>query len=55
MNCNIQLQFIVFAENGTISEDRLEAISYGESRPIEPNETPDGRAKNRRIEIEINY
>jgi chemotaxis protein MotB len=44
-----------FAENGTISEDRLEAISYGESRPIEPNGTPDGRAKNRRIEIEINY
>ena len=44
-----------FAENGTISEDRLEAISYGESRQIEPNETPDGRAKNRRIEIEINY
>ncbi|MDC0649472.1 OmpA family protein [Alphaproteobacteria bacterium] len=44
-----------FAENGTISEDRLEAISYGESRPIEPNDTPGGRAKNRRIEIEINY
>ena len=44
-----------FAENGTISEDRLEAISYGESRPIEANDTPDGRAKNRRIEIEINY
>ena len=44
-----------FAENGTISEDRLEAISYGESRPVESNETPDGRAKNRRIEIEINY
>ncbi|MDB2497709.1 OmpA family protein [Alphaproteobacteria bacterium] len=44
-----------FATNGTISEERLEAISYGESRPVEPNDTADGRAKNRRIEIEINY
>ena len=44
-----------FALNGTISEDRLEAISYGESRPVESNETTAGRAKNRRIEIEINY
>ena len=44
-----------FASNGIISEERLEAISYGESRPVESNETPDGRAKNRRIEIEINY
>ena len=44
-----------FAANGTISEERLEAISYGESRPVEPNDTADGRAKNRRIEIEINY
>ena len=44
-----------FATNGTISEDRLEAISYGESRPVESNDTAAGRAKNRRIEIEINY
>ncbi len=44
-----------FAANGTISEERLEAISYGESRPVEPNDTAEGRAKNRRIEIEINY
>jgi chemotaxis protein MotB len=44
-----------FAKNGTISEDRLEAISFGESRPVDSNDTPEGRAKNRRIEIEINY
>jgi len=44
-----------FTANGTIAEERLEAISYGESRPVEPNDTAEGRAKNRRIEIEINY
>ncbi len=41
--------------DGLISSDRLEAISYGESRPLETNDTAKGRAKNRRIEIEINY
>ena len=38
-----------------ITNKRLEAISYGESRPLESNDTSAGRAKNRRIEIEINY
>ena len=33
----------------------MKAISYGETRPIESNDTTQGRAKNRRIEIEINY
>ena len=38
-----------------ITDNRLEAISYGESRPVDSNDTAVGRAKNRRIEIEINY
>ncbi len=41
--------------DAVITNDRLEAISYGESRPVDSNETAAGRAKNRRIEIEINY
>ena len=34
-----------FAANGVISEDRLEAISFGESRPVESNDSAEGRAK----------
>ena len=40
---------------GMIPAGRMEAVSYGESKPIESNSTADGRSVNRRIEIEINY
>jgi len=43
------------SSDGVITDERLEAISYGESRPVDSNDTAVGRAKNRRIEIEINY
>ncbi len=43
------------AADGVITDNRLEAISYGESRPVDNNDTAVGRGKNRRIEIEINY
>ena len=34
-----------------IDEKRLSAMSYADTRPISDNSTPQGRAKNRRIEI----
>ena len=43
------------SKSGDIPLDRLMAISYGESKPLESNKTAEGRAKNRRIEIEIKY
>ena len=41
--------------SGLIDPDRLTAVSKGESDPVGDNDTAEGREKNRRIEIEINY
>ena len=43
------------SKNNTLDPKRMKAISYGETRPVESNDSSQGRAKNRRIEIEINY
>ena len=36
-----------------IQADMLEAIGFGESRPLAGNDTPGGKAKNRRVEFHI--
>ncbi len=36
-----------------ISEDRLTAIGFGLESPLDSNETPEGREKNRRVEFNI--
>lgn len=42
----------LFADVG-VTADRLTAIGYGETRPVEPNLLADGRARNRRVSILI--
>ena len=37
--------------NRGVSASRLTAIGYGESRPIASNDTAEGRALNRRVEL----
>ncbi|HSD63290.1 MAG TPA: OmpA family protein, partial [Ignavibacteriaceae bacterium] len=34
-----------------INPSRITAVGYGESNPIAPNDTPEGKQKNRRIEF----
>ena len=40
-----------FLEQRGIEPDRMSALGFGEFQPIAPNTTPEGRARNRRIEI----
>jgi len=39
--------------NKTIMPERLRTIGYGESKPLVSNNTPENRALNRRVEIQI--
>ena len=39
--------------DGGVGAERLTAIGYGETRPLETNTTPEGRARNRRVSILI--
>jgi len=40
-------------EEAGIAGNRLIAVSYGENEPVASNDTPEGRARNRRIEIRM--
>ena len=42
-------------QSGRVAPGRLQAISYGETKPIASNSSEDGREQNRRIEIELEY
>lgn len=42
----------LFNDSG-VGAERLTAIGYGETRPVETNTTPEGRARNRRVSILI--
>jgi chemotaxis protein MotB len=40
---------------GLVQPGRMQAVSYGETQPVDSNDTGDGRERNRRIEISIEY
>ncbi|MGA0839597.1 MAG: OmpA family protein, partial [Pseudomonadales bacterium] len=48
---NAVLQYLAAA--GVISPVTSTALGFGESRPVASNETPEGRRRNRRIDILI--
>jgi chemotaxis protein MotB len=46
------MKFILSSEK-SLQPERFSAIGYGQYRPLEVNDTIDGRAKNRRVEVLI--
>ena len=41
----------IFIDNSSIEPEMLAAVGYGESRPVTVNDTVEGRAKNRRVDV----
>jgi len=42
----------LFIENG-VAKQRLTALGYGDTRPVDANDTPEQRQRNRRVEVVI--
>ncbi|MEK8129317.1 flagellar motor protein MotB [Paenibacillus filicis] len=43
----------ILLENAQVGPERFRSIGYGEYHPIDTNDTAEGRAKNRRVEVSI--
>jgi flagellar motor protein MotB len=42
-----------YVASGVLNPEKVVAIGYGAKRPLAPNDTPEGRAINRRIDVLI--
>ena len=45
----------VLMQEGSIPEQRFRIEGYGDTRPIASNDTPEGRARNRRVEVSLHF
>jgi len=56
-NQNLSVQRAIsvanYLANKGVAQQRLAASGYGEAFPVAPNTTPEGRAQNRRVEVEL--
>jgi chemotaxis protein MotB len=51
LSANRALEVALYMIEAGMPADRISAVGYGETQPVGDNETPEGRALNRRIEI----
>ena len=47
-------EVVAFFQSQGVNPSLLNAQGYGEADPVAPNDTPEGRARNRRVVIALN-
>jgi chemotaxis protein MotB len=54
LSINRSYNIVQFLVNGVdFPPNKLSIVGYGDTQPLASNDTPEGRAKNRRVEISI--
>ena len=48
-------EVLEYLKDKGVSESRMHSAGYGDTRPVVPNNTPENKAKNRRVEFEVEF
>ena len=53
LSCKRAASVVVYLVSKGVNPNLLTAQCFGETRPVAPNDTPEGKAKNRRVNITL--
>ncbi len=53
LSCKRAASVVVYLASKGVNPNLLSAQCFGETRPVAPNDTPEGKAKNRRVNITL--
>jgi chemotaxis protein MotB len=53
LSCKRAASVVIYLASKGVDPNLLSAQCFGETRPVAPNDTPEGKAKNRRVNITL--